>query len=378
MTDSAEGEGLPENETESITPLRKLDRDLRTAARFLSPDEARYMVDLYYTMQDQRIRADGQIRSASEDGEPNASLAWIAENMGSMEKAITRSMEAYAQASDVGSWSLSVCGIGPILAAGLCAHIDIEKAPTAGHIWRFAGMDPSVAWVGAEEAKRIVNEVMGSEKVVTQEHLDTIGRTLNRKPEYLEKIARWDIKKKELRKRISKERLRSVVAMPPWNARLKVLCWKIGESFVKVKGNESDVYGKVFEQRRIAEWSRNLNGELSAQAEDKLKRVRIAKATDAWPWYAGCYSREDASAYATALLARATPEKPTRGEPGSGVAMLPPGHIFSRSKRYAVKLFVAHWHHVAYVARFKRQPPKPYIIEHGGHVHFVAPPKRPA
>ena len=31
---------------------------------------------------------------------------------------------------------------------------------------------------------------------------------------------------------------------------LKELCWKIGESFVKVKGNPADIYGKIYEERK--------------------------------------------------------------------------------------------------------------------------------
>jgi hypothetical protein len=33
----------------------------------------------------------------------------------------------------------------------LLARIDIVKAPTAGHIWRYAGLDPTVRWNKGEK-----------------------------------------------------------------------------------------------------------------------------------------------------------------------------------------------------------------------------------
>ena len=45
------------------TPVQRLTRDLANAARTISDAEARFLCDAYYAMQDQRIRADGQIRS---------------------------------------------------------------------------------------------------------------------------------------------------------------------------------------------------------------------------------------------------------------------------------------------------------------------------
>lgn len=57
---------------------------------------------------------------------------------------------------------------------------------------------------------------------------------------------------------------------------------------------------------------------------------------------------------------------------------LPPARIHIRAQRYAVKLFLAHWHHVAYEVRYGAPPPKPYIIEHdAAHTHFKAPPNWP-
>jgi hypothetical protein len=53
---------------------------------------------------------------------------------------------------------------------------------------------------------------------------------------------------------------------------------------------------------------------------------------------------------------------------------LPPAHIHARAKRYAVKLFLAHYQQVAYELHFGKKPPNPYPIEILGHAHMIDPP----
>ena len=49
-----------------MTPIQKLTKDLANAAKTMSDEEARFLVDNFYNMQDGRIRADGQIRSINQ------------------------------------------------------------------------------------------------------------------------------------------------------------------------------------------------------------------------------------------------------------------------------------------------------------------------
>ena len=51
-----------------LEPMNKLTKDLRAATKFLSQEEARYLVDLYYQMQEDRKRTGNQVRS--QEGEP--------------------------------------------------------------------------------------------------------------------------------------------------------------------------------------------------------------------------------------------------------------------------------------------------------------------
>lgn len=265
---------------EALEPLKRLTKDLAKAAATLSLDEVRYLVDAYYMMQQNRITAGHQVRTLDEGEEPHLVLDWFAAQSNMLENQIKRALDKWTDAQPVAVWAKSLCGIGPVISAGLLAHIDITRAPTVGHIWRFAGLDPTTVW--EKKTKR------------------------------------------------------------PYNATLKTLCsFKLGESFVKIQNNDADVYGQVYAQRKKQELEANERLQFKALADKRAPTVD--KKTDAYKAYS--------------------------------VGKLPPAHIHARARRYAVKLFLAHYHMVAYFEHYKVLPAFPYVFEHmEGHIHFIAPP----
>lgn len=263
--------------------VQRLSRDLVQAANTLGIVEARYLVDAYYQMQENRKVAGNQVRALEASKEPHLIIEWLHDQNHTLEAQIKRALDAWTETLPAARWAKSIVGIGPVISAGLAAHIEIERCNTVGKIWRFAGLDPTV---------------------------------------------RWEPKTKR-----------------PWNAALKCLCWKIGESFVKVSGREGAFYGKLYLQRKQIEQERNEAGKFADQAKSKLERFNIGKNTDAYAAYSA--------------------------------GKLPPAHIHSRAKRWAVKLFLAHYHHVAWKLATGQEPPKPYVIAHLGHADFMAPPNFP-
>lgn len=333
-----------------IEPLKRLSRDLKKAAATLTATEARFLVDAYYTMQRDRIRAAHQARQLAKNNEPHTVLTWLFDNTEILERNIKSALGTYALANPVGKWSLSVVGIGPVISAGLLAHIDLEpwrcmrvregafydaeakactekepthgvechRAPlaTVGQLWRFAGLDPTVKW--KESTKR------------------------------------------------------------PWNGALKRLCWIIGESFTKQSGHERDFYGKLYVARKAQEIAKNLDGAFATQAQVSLAEKRWSKDTDALVWYSGRLTPAAAAEfYAAPPEKRMGLAKKLAGPVGCGPQMLPPARIQLRSQRYAVKLFLSHWHAVAFRQRYGVMPPKPYVLEHLGHAHEIQVPGWP-
>lgn len=335
---------IEEHEPDTLV-IGRLTKEMKAQAATMGPDEARYLVDSYYQMQDDRKRSANQCRAGNQgvDDPPMAIVEWLAGHTAGLEHRIAGLLNAWAGAQAVGQWAMSIKGIGPIIAAGLLCHIDITKAPTAGHIWRFAGLDPTVQWLGKEGAAKLVYETLGRKSGPLEAgDIDAVAIATNRRARNIDALLHQPGKDGKYPPQTVAQ-LVAVMARKPWNGGLKTLCWKTGECFVKVSGYEDDVYGHLYQERKAIETRRNEDGEYAQQAADKLARFNIGKDTDAYKAYS--------------------------------VGKLPPAHIHSRAKRWAVKLFLAHYHHVAYVVEYGTPPPKPYVLSRDErHTHYLAPP----
>jgi transposase len=268
------------NKKSELEPLRRMRKDLHDA-KTLSVEEARYLVDAYYIMQEDRKRAHNQVRHAVAEpvAEPHSIIMWLADNSAMLEDQIKSALDRYSEAHPVGKWMKEVYGIGPVISAGILAHVDITKAPTVGHIWRYAGLDPT---------------------------------------------QRWEKKKKR-----------------PWNAQLKTLCWKIGQSFMKFSNRDECYYGKLYRLQKAKYEKANAAGEYKERAAQILKEKNFSPAREAYGHY-------------------------TKG-------FLPPAQIDAMARRWVVKLFLSHLHGVWHKHHFGVDAPLPYPIAIGGHAHFLPP-----
>ena len=325
---------------DSLDPSKKVEDDRKKAASLMSAVEARYVVDFYYMIQENRKRAANQAETLSESHQPNNLISWLLDSSAATETQIKNYLDVYSDKHIEGRWAKSITGIGPVIAAGLLAHIDITQAPTVGHIWRFAGLDPTDTWLGRELAEQLVKDVAGTARVLTDGHLAELALRRGDDLQVFLEAA------KDSEGRITRASVIRAMARRPWNASLKTLCWKIGESFVKFSNLPDCLYGKLYQQRKALEEERNEKGLFKAQAEQKLARVKIGKDTIAYQHY-------------------------SKGR-------LPPAHIHSRAKRWATKIFLAHYHHVVYEVHYQKPPPKPYVLEHvPGHHHAIVVPNWP-
>lgn len=203
---------------ETLTALTK---ELKQAAASLTPKSAKKLVNLYYRFQQQRIRFDNQLRADEEQDDPL--LSWFSGQMTIPEKNTQKALDIYSKNHPVGMWMRSICGIGPVLASGFLAHIDIYRAPTVGHIYSHAGVVPGVKWEKGQKR--------------------------------------------------------------PWNADLKRLLFLAGECFVKVQNRPKDVYGKIYAERKALEQEANRLGMFADQAAAILREKKFDKTTDAYAAY---------------------------------------------------------------------------------------------
>lgn len=278
--------------TTVLEPFYRLSKDLITAMRQsgggITDTEVRYMVDLYYQSQKTRIRINNQIKGVERDAtktgrpaEPHDLLSWGLAQFELFEGQVKRAMAAYVESHPMSWFFAQTLGIGPVIAAGLLAHIDIRKAQTAGAIWRFAGLDPSMTWEKGQKR--------------------------------------------------------------PWNTQLKTLCWKAGDSFVKLSNRKDAVYGQAYRERKAYEVARNEAGAFAERAAHILGQKKLGKETDAFKAY-------------------------SQGK-------FPAGHLDAMARRWTVKLFLSHLHWRWYETEYGETPPNPYVIEHMGHTHLIEPPQ---
>ena len=264
--------------------MTAIDKDMRNLARMASEQEARFLVDNYYMAQGNRIRAASQIRDCKKEGESTELLQVNLNNFRFAENQLFKILDEYSNSKELGVWARSIHGIGPVITAGLLAHINLDIAKTPASVWRFAGYDPTSEW-----------------------------------------------KKNEKR---------------PFNAKLKVLCFKIGESFEKVQNSDKDFYGHLLAQRKEYEIANNESGKFAETAEKAMST--------------GSYKKE--------TVAKKAYES----------GMLPAGQIRMRAKRWAVKLFLSHYWEVGKaISGDLPSDWKPWVIAIGGHQKYVSPPNKP-
>jgi hypothetical protein len=343
-----------DDNSEHIDDRIRLSRDLIEAARTMGPEEARYLVDAYYATQENRKRTDNQVLAL--EGEPHILISWSSDRNWALEHQIARALDAYTQAHPMGDWMRQIVGIGPVISAGLLAHIHIGEwcAVCHGHGEKDCQRrqaksnkpkkqaDKSSyyrpAWMAVEveeeedepEAPKVK---LPPHKYQPIESCPTVGHIWAFAGLAADGQKPW-VKKK----------------LRPFNATLKVLCWKAGQSFMKLaehtdkKGNYDCYYGRIYRQRKEYEIARNERGDMKETA-DRLK-VHFNKRTVSYGWY-------------------------NRG-------MLPPAQIDARARRYAVKIFLSHLHAEWYERHYGRPTPAPFPISHLGHAHIIPPPPQAA
>lgn len=194
--------------------IPKLPSEVVLEASKLSNAEARFLVSDYYIFQEHRKRFDMQIRHLGDKELPKL-LQYNADAAAHMETQITRSLEHYADSNVIGRWCMSHYGVGPVISAGLLAHMAVEikdkvtglmvPLQYAGHWWSFAGLNPEKKW---EKGK-----------------------------------------------------------VRPWSADVKQLCYHAGQCFKRVSGKDEAVYGKLYRARKEHLIARNLAGEFAERAK---------------------------------------------------------------------------------------------------------------
>ena len=345
-----------ENASVEVQGLASISKDVKESVVGITRDEVRFLVDSYYQRQEVRKATDNQVRSLIQGYDSDGSdetevkvpsaLEWLAANQRNEEAQIKKMLETYAESDPVGRWLMAIIGIGPVISAGLIAYFDIDKCTHFNQFHSYAGLnDNNNPWLGTEKAKKEVSEWLKEHPDENPKNLsDTIVIDICAKYHrtYESSIKQaYDQKKLDKGKKvITKASVEAWLAKPPYNTKLKTLCWKIGGSFMKMSNKEGSLYGKLYKQRLVYEQGKNERGEYAKEAAKKLATCNIK-------------------------------DKKTRKIYESG--KLPDGHILARAKRATVKIFIAHLFEAMYWNKYHETPPTAYAIQYLGHTDYIAP-----
>ncbi len=198
--------------TSSIPRATK--EQILSAANSTKP-EIRAIVKNYYDAQEMRKRSDLQLRHMGIKDNPQG-LLYAADTFANLEKDVEKMLRVYAENDPVGRWIMANIGLDVVITAGLLAHIDIEKAPTAGHIWSFAGLNPNMVW--EKNQKR------------------------------------------------------------PYNADLKQICFHAGQCIMRTHNDENSFYGKIYKRQKELVVARNESGQYAERAKTYTTNSAYVKA----------------------------------------------------------------------------------------------------
>ena len=348
---------MDEEAKADLNDFIKMSKVLKSSMVDVSINDIRFLVQAYYQMQDIRIVLSGRIRAieqgksyganvVGEDGIPHANaLRWLYLNMLGMENEVKKALDVWSSANPVASWCKQVMGIGPVISSGLVAMFDIDRAPSVSHFYSYSGLnDNNNPWLGKEKAKKIVEKYCHNTKVTIEELVELSkdpecsGRSLDKLIKYATELD----KKKNPTGKYTREALIKGLSKPPYNEELKVLIWKVGQSFIKVSNKPESLYGRIYKERKAMEIEKNEREEFADQAKRILENTKWkSKNTDTYKAYAS--------------------------------GKLPDNHITQRAARYATKIFISHLWEEMYRLRYNNEAPRPYAIAHLGHVDIINP-----
>ena len=299
-----------------------------------SKKEIKILVDLYYQVQDYRKSMREQIRSIEQGKDDGTAtnvqlLDWIMKNMVIIEKGVGDALEIIVENNEVGRWLIKNVGIGHVLAAGLLGYFDVKGRQYATQFHSYAGLnDNNRPWLGQEKSKKIVEEVLGSRKKITDDDVIKIAALTQWKVDYLRKAC---IDKKTGEVKYTKTKLVNACAKIPYNKGLKTHMHKVAQSFV-YQSSRGSYYGQLYQQKKADIIRKNELGEYAEQAAKYLASKNYSKGTKTYEAYIN--------------------------------GKLPDAQITARAMRWVEKIFVSHLFEEMYRVEYDDVPPRYYILEH--------------
>ncbi len=298
-------------------------KDIRNAAVDMSVREARFMIEDFYRWVALAQAAKDHRRVLDKEDLINHSVGFMAKQIRNMRDQYRSFLDIWSEQYPAAKWAKdSIRGVGPVIAAGLAAYIDIEKAKTISSIWRYAGVDPNSRRMTLVEVDTLIQSSMNQfGDDITEEHVRWIAKQAGKDPE---KILAFSRSKK---RGLTWPKLSRAIRWPSYNPMVKRIVISAGNCFIK----HPSMYHDLYVARKIYETGINENGGYKTRAKRQFRRFNYQPGTNAYECYSQGYLTES--------------------------------HIIASAKRYAVKIFLAHYYMVAYYIKYEDTPPDVYALD---------------
>lgn len=381
----------------------------------ITNSEMKELVDMFYQVQGSRIALQNRIRAinqGADDGDQNTLqiLLWNLGNKKREEKEIFKILDAATEQLPVGRWMKQIVGVGPTIAAGIIAYLDVKKANYASNFISYAGLnDNNRPWLGREKAKKIVDEVIGDDQYITDEHLIQISAKAHWKVEALDKACtitddegtpEYYIDSKKFVVEVCK-----ILGVTAKDLKQAV------DSTRTITKAKAEAIGKYFNMEGEVEYIFNtcavmdkdgnlipkrdksaLIGQVAKIPYNSDLKVLLFKAGECFVKVSG----KDDSLYgklyrqfkadeirknenkefadqAAKILESKNFNKSTDAYKAYSEGYLPDAHINRRAIRRVLKIFVSHIFEAMWWAEYGTEPPVPYVFGEMGHNDYIGP-----
>jgi hypothetical protein len=246
----------------------------------------RVLVETYYDVQKTRIEEGNRIKDLIRRGVLPEPVAEELHNntekkLEAIETGIVTDLKKLIKLHVVWDrWLQDVNGVGTVLAAGLIAYADARKFDSVSKLWAYAGL---------HLIERC--ETCGKRFIPVQQRAAWKEKMFTRLKQINERAIK-DKKKQtdeEIREKVENTLCSCETPIPArtiakrkrgelsdWNPKLKVHCWKIGESFVKVKGAYHDVYAKFKTEEEARAPEKMAQAQIHARAKRRTVKLFLA------------------------------------------------------------------------------------------------------
>ena len=301
---------------------------IRAAAVDMSKREVRFLIETHQKWlalyQSTRSRAS----FLHEQSQNNENIKFLSKSVLGMRNDITGFLGLWVENHPAAKYFRdNVNGVGPFIAAGLAAYIDIDKCKNHySSVWFYAGLTPNSRPPLQKEADELIQ--MALDKFVEKhgdkahkDHVRFIANALNRS---YEKMLKYCSRKSGP---LNWRSIYGAIVHPQYCVALKLLCNSLGNDIIKHKS----LYQDLYRYRHNYETKNNNDFAYKKLADTQFKRFNFDPKKVAYKAYA-------------------------QGK-------LPQGHVNARARRWAVKVLLAHYYQIEYYIQHGEAPSDVYALD---------------